>query len=389
MLAHLRLARERRLHVVRNLAIPALNGHAAGDMREGALEGVGVVQPLREQAPVQRHHAGPFLRHRLLQALDEGGRQRPRRGDRGRGELLHEVRDLARAAVRAADLLLDLAENRVALVDAAHAVEVRAGHAVGRRQHVVRDDHLRAQGIRLVQRADDPQVALALRELVAPVQRGAVELVQWHPADLPLLDLGETVLQLQALLVRMQPVLVRQVFHDLRGDLKRRPLGAGPARHILANVPDPSPRRRPISEPLARLRHRLRHDTLRSRLRRVGARHVHDHVGVDDRLHSSLVGMAAVVADPGNTVGLAEARGVLLLREALQGRRQGRRLSQGEALAVEAAFKDLAGVAAALHLEHGRGRGGVPRVATIVEAADVPIARGREEAVQQIAGARG
>mmetsp|Transcript_52477 Transcript_52477/g.151193 ORF Transcript_52477/g.151193 Transcript_52477/m.151193 type:complete len:262 (-) Transcript_52477:344-1129(-) len=255
----------------------------------------------------------------LIQAMLERRRQLPRRGD-GRGaDPPHNAQDRSGRRVGGARVPLDISEDGGALVDATDAVEVRAGHAIRGREDIVRDNHLRALRVRLVQRTDEPKVGLALRELVAPVERGPVEVVQMHPAGVPMLQAHQAVLHVQALLVRIPAVPL--------GQLLRRARREGPPDitrpHLLEDVANPPPRRGPIAEPLARRGPHLRHDSLCGRLRGVRPGQIHHHVGVDHRLN---VWIGTLRVHRGDAVGSREARCVLRPRQRLERRCQRRRL---------------------------------------------------------------
>mmetsp|Transcript_18205 Transcript_18205/g.48037 ORF Transcript_18205/g.48037 Transcript_18205/m.48037 type:complete len:250 (-) Transcript_18205:924-1673(-) len=118
-------------------------------VRERALHGVGQVQPLREEAPVQGDASSVVIRY-LLQLRQQRLGQPPPPLARARGQRRDERRDLARQRLGAADLLLQAPEQRLALVDAAHRVVAGRRHAVRGAVDVVGDDHPRVLGVALV-----------------------------------------------------------------------------------------------------------------------------------------------------------------------------------------------------------------------------------------------
>mmetsp|Transcript_104787 Transcript_104787/g.301571 ORF Transcript_104787/g.301571 Transcript_104787/m.301571 type:complete len:434 (-) Transcript_104787:38-1339(-) len=316
------------------------------------------------------HHRG-----QLARSHDGGGRH-----------LLHQRHELRRRGLRRGNLVLDVAQDGAALVDTADRVELRAGNAVRRREHVVRDDDARALGVSLVQSADVPKVPLALGELPAAVQGGTVEVSQRHAARVAVLVLHDVVLDVQALLVSVPAVAIDRLADGPRGNLEGHRALSGLLCALSAAPPQSLPRGRPIREPIAcRRQHGQEH--VAGDRRDVPTLQVHDHVGIDHGLR--LLRRWCVVVHTQGAVGRVQARRGVLLHEALEGGRQHRGLPEGHTSRCQPALEDARELTLAMPREGGRGRGRIPTIAAIVEAADVPVVSGDEVAMQQIARSGG
>mmetsp|Transcript_120808 Transcript_120808/g.338177 ORF Transcript_120808/g.338177 Transcript_120808/m.338177 type:complete len:300 (-) Transcript_120808:643-1542(-) len=155
----------------------------SGLVREGALAGKGVVQPLGEETPMQGHLPSVGRRD-LLQLRRQGTRPR----SQAHHDLLAVQVCVARHVPndfqqhrwlrdRRAHRLLDLAQDLLAIVSAADEVVRGRDDAIRGRLDVVRDDDLLPQErARLVQRAQLTQVGLRLAEAPVLTHAGAIEL---------------------------------------------------------------------------------------------------------------------------------------------------------------------------------------------------------------------
>mmetsp|Transcript_12875 Transcript_12875/g.37076 ORF Transcript_12875/g.37076 Transcript_12875/m.37076 type:complete len:517 (-) Transcript_12875:3-1553(-) len=357
----------------------------AGQVREGALAREGVVHPLHEQAPVQRH-AAAVPRGDALQALDELRRQRARGLHRRRGQLLHELHEAPRGGGGRGDVALELAEQGLALVYATDRVELRACDAIRRQADPIRDDDVRRLGLRVVQGARLLQEGLALGELPAAVaQRRAVEPAQRHVARRAALVLHEVRLQIDALLVGVAPVAVGGLLelpHDGRGGVL---LGIRRQRHddLSAHLAQPLAGGCPIGVRLE-LRQALQHlDGGRGGVHPAQVQH---HVGVHEQIHVAILqgGLRPQARHPHRRL---EPLRQLLVHEALERGREHRRLPEREPLAVgEPALEHFRCNSAAGRMlaKDGRRGGAAPHLASGGEGVDVPIVLRHEQAVEHV-----
>mmetsp|Transcript_70695 Transcript_70695/g.187908 ORF Transcript_70695/g.187908 Transcript_70695/m.187908 type:complete len:268 (-) Transcript_70695:1144-1947(-) len=115
----------------------APRGRRPRDVRVGALARAGVVQPLPQEAAVERHVPAVVLGH-LLEAPDEAWRQRG--VARGGGQGADEADDLLGRGGGLPDAALEVVQELLTLVDAANRIEAGRRKAVGGAVDVVRND---------------------------------------------------------------------------------------------------------------------------------------------------------------------------------------------------------------------------------------------------------
>mmetsp|Transcript_69271 Transcript_69271/g.194248 ORF Transcript_69271/g.194248 Transcript_69271/m.194248 type:complete len:310 (-) Transcript_69271:284-1213(-) len=214
--AHRRRVGEEVLSAQEPPVAPAHRRRGPRQVRVGALPGEGEVHPLGEQAAVHRH-AAAVLRGDLLEALDERCREHPGGRHRRGGELLDDLHDAAREGVGSGDGDLDGPQQRLALVDATHRVELRVCQAIRRRVDVVGDEDARLPRPRLVQGAEITKVLLRLGEHPLALQGRTIELLEGHASRATSLQRHQVMPHRMALAVLPQAVPLQGLLHDERG----------------------------------------------------------------------------------------------------------------------------------------------------------------------------
>mmetsp|Transcript_78504 Transcript_78504/g.240206 ORF Transcript_78504/g.240206 Transcript_78504/m.240206 type:complete len:620 (-) Transcript_78504:25-1884(-) len=392
VLAHLLLLGQGRLASLLLELLRRRGLRGAEQRREGALAGVHVVQPLREQAAVQ----GDLTRvgrGNLLQAPQERRRDLAGGGHRRRGQPRHELRHAGRGGQGRGDVALQAREDDLAFVDATHRIILRGRQAVRGRVDVVRYDHAGAPGVGLVQGTQGPQVALRLCEHPGPVKRALVKGVQPHTACAgDPLQLDQRSLDTIAVLVLPPAVALGRLLDDARARVEgQRATGRGALRscasgreHLASHPADPL---LGLVPPLVRVTRRP-HGPADLGLRRRGvvdAEHEHGHERVQHLLglrHTFDVLVRRQVED---IVSGLQARHSLHMHELFE--RRGKYSDVAEAEAVREAVAEQT-MNRAMVLKHvGRG-GAVPRCAFGVQAAHVPAVPVDEDAVQQVPDGR-
>mmetsp|Transcript_51178 Transcript_51178/g.115036 ORF Transcript_51178/g.115036 Transcript_51178/m.115036 type:complete len:231 (+) Transcript_51178:325-1017(+) len=189
----------------RNVAIAVLmrgKCEAGCLAREGALVREGVVQPLREESPMEGHLTSMCCRDllelggectldlRWVVVFDSGLRR----------HVADERQDRVGRSQRLADRLLNLAHHALALVDTADLVVVGRNNAVVHALDVVWDNDLLAPPARgLVESAQVAQVRLGLTEAPLGLKGLNVELGERHTARVQRVHLHQGGLHVGAL----------------------------------------------------------------------------------------------------------------------------------------------------------------------------------------------
>mmetsp|Transcript_94085 Transcript_94085/g.287856 ORF Transcript_94085/g.287856 Transcript_94085/m.287856 type:complete len:251 (+) Transcript_94085:467-1219(+) len=182
-------------------------------VREWALVREGEVEPLGEEAAMQRHLAAA-LGCDVAEPLGQARRQAPRRVHRSAGQIADDAAELLRRRRRRLHPAFDLTHEGLALAQATERHGRGARGAIRRPEHVVHDAHLRVARGSLVERTDGPEVLGGLSKLkvvrdlsVAPLPRG-VKNGQRHEACPVLVACHELVFHEAALPMFELPVLL-------------------------------------------------------------------------------------------------------------------------------------------------------------------------------------
>mmetsp|Transcript_108916 Transcript_108916/g.232725 ORF Transcript_108916/g.232725 Transcript_108916/m.232725 type:complete len:365 (-) Transcript_108916:545-1639(-) len=178
---------------------------------------VNMVHPLRKEAAVQRNLT-TVVAGDLLEKADQTLGESPGGGDRGGGKALGNGDEALRRGFGSGDLAFDLAEEGLALIEAADGVHARRCQAIGGSVDIVRNDHALLRGIGLVESAKLPQILDTLGELPSAIQALPVEVRQLHATSACILELYQRPLEVLAFLIL--PLAI--AFSDLLDDLRSR-----------------------------------------------------------------------------------------------------------------------------------------------------------------------
>mmetsp|Transcript_89415 Transcript_89415/g.248349 ORF Transcript_89415/g.248349 Transcript_89415/m.248349 type:complete len:322 (-) Transcript_89415:514-1479(-) len=256
-------------------------------MGVGALAGVGVVHPLREEPPVQRHLPAMMLSH-LREALDEPWRQRPICWHGGRWERAHELNDFLRRGGWAFELALQMPQKLLTLVDTADRIETRGRKAVRRAVDVVRDDDTRPRRLSVVDCAELAQVLHSLAELpFSAMECAGIEVGQTDTAcAIGILERGKLALQIDALLALPPSKAVRGLLHHgyrvIEGEARQA------CTDIVPHLTQKQLRLRPVGMLALNGVGKLP-QLLSAHRRGIGSENVAGHVSIDDLVYTILV----------------------------------------------------------------------------------------------------
>mmetsp|Transcript_11996 Transcript_11996/g.34250 ORF Transcript_11996/g.34250 Transcript_11996/m.34250 type:complete len:388 (-) Transcript_11996:8-1171(-) len=281
-------------------------------------------------------------------------------------------------------MLLEGAVEALALAEATDGVVPGAAEAVRRREEEVGDEDHGPRGLRLIQRADLPEVVLVLAEEVVALHRGGVEVLQPHAPGAVPLQRHEVRLDGLALVVLPGAVAVHDLLHGAHGPPEAAAeLGRRCAEDLRLHGARPSLRLLHVR--VAAVPLQVFEELLRG-LRVVHPQQVHEHVVVHRQAEA--LGVLVAAGDPREAVGRPQPGGDVVVDERLERGRQDRGLVQREASAAVAPLEERGRLRARRVRDDLRGPpGGGEARAVVGDAGDAPAVALREDAVQEVAHA--